>query len=104
MPKVNPKSDNIGITAIEFLGGYKVHLTFNDGTEREIDLEPYLRGPVFEPIRSDAQMFRSVFVDPEWQCLAWSNGADIDPDALYYDGPPLWAETAPDGSPLMRAV
>ena len=98
--ELDTKVDSIGVQSIELLDGFNVHLTFTDSTQRDVNLEPYLRGPIFEPIRANLKLFRQVFIDPEWQCLAWSNGADIDPDALYYDGPPPWAETNIDGSPL----
>jgi hypothetical protein len=65
-------------------------LEFEDGTQKEIDLEPYLRGPIFEPIRRDPAMFRDVRI--EGGTIAWSNGADIDPDVLYYNLKPVWME------------
>ncbi len=34
-------------------GRYVVELTFADGSERVIDLEPLLWGPMFEPLVSD---------------------------------------------------
>jgi hypothetical protein len=64
-----------------------VHLTFSDGTEREIDLEPYLKGPVFEPLR-DVAKFRELAVDPELGTIVWPNGADICPDVLYHGRSP----------------
>ncbi len=75
------------------LDGYNVQVTFSDNTERVIDLKPYLQGPAFEPIRNDAQMFRSIFIDHG--ALAWQNGADIDTDTLYYGDNPPWASSAP---------
>lgn len=92
--------ESIGIGSIEFLNGFNVRIMFTDMTRREIDLEPFLRGPIFEPIRNNLELFRQAAIDPEWQCLVWPNGADIDPDALYFDGPPPWAESNPDGSPI----
>ena len=81
----------IGVRSVKPLTGFTVHITFTDDTEREIDLEPYLWGPVFEPIRNDPKMFTSVFVDPIGQTLAWPNEADIAPETLYYEGDPPWA-------------
>ena len=74
--------------------GRLVRTRFEDGTQKEIDFERYLRGPIFEPIRNDPAMFRSVKVDGG--AIAWENGADIDPDVLYYDLTPAWMETEPD--------
>jgi hypothetical protein len=65
-------------------------LEFDDGTRKEIDLEPYLHGPVFEPIRRDLSVFRSVKV--EEGTITWANGADIDPDVLYHNLRPAWME------------
>lgn len=82
----------IGVRSVQVLTGFNVHLTFTDGTERDIDLEPYLWGPVFEPIRNKPEMFSRVFVDPIGQTLAWPNEADIAPESLYYEGDPPWAK------------
>jgi hypothetical protein len=72
------------------LEGFRILLEFEDGTRKEIDLERYLRGPIFEPIRNDPAMFRDVRI--EGGTIAWANGADIDPDVLYYDLKPAWME------------
>lgn len=80
----------VRVRAVEPVGGVRVRLEFEDGTQKEIDLEPYLHGPVFEPIRRDMRVFRSVKV--EEGTIAWENGADIDPDVLYYDLTPAWME------------
>jgi hypothetical protein len=55
-------------------------------------LEPYLVGPIFEPIKNDPAVFRSMKV--RGNTIAWDNGADIDPDVLYYGLVPAWMETA----------
>ncbi|MCL4395917.1 MAG: DUF2442 domain-containing protein [Chloroflexi bacterium] len=82
----------IGVRNAQIVSGYNVHVTFTDGTERDIDLEPLLWGPVFAPIRSDPAVFASIFVDPIGQTLAWPGGVDLAPESLYYgDKPPPWA-------------
>src|SRR5712691_4452857 len=53
------------ITLVEPLEGFVVRLRFDDGSTREIDLEKELWGPVFEPLRSNPELFRQVEVDPE---------------------------------------
>jgi hypothetical protein len=70
--------------------GFTMLLEFEDGTKKEIDLEPFLRGPVFKPVREDRELFRRVAV--EGGTIVWPNGADIDPDVLYYDLKPAWME------------
>jgi hypothetical protein len=77
---------------VEPLDDFKVRLEFTDNTRKEIDLAPYLHGPIFEPIRNDLQVFRSVSVDPRMGTIGWDNGADIDPDVLYKGLTPAWME------------
>ncbi len=72
------------------LDGFKMLLKFEDGSQKVIDLEPFLHGPIFEPIRDDPELFRAVKI--EGGTIAWPNGADIDPDVLYYDLKPAWME------------
>jgi hypothetical protein len=74
------------------LEGFKVRLEFTDGTQREVDLEMYLHGPIFEPIKNDSAVFRSVRVDKQLGTIVWANGADIDPDVLYHNLTPAWME------------
>jgi hypothetical protein len=83
--------DLVCVRAVKPLKGVRVHVIFTDGSERDIDLDPYLHGPIFEPIRRDPKLFGSVYVDHDSETLTWPNGADIDPDVLYYDGIPPWA-------------
>ena len=75
---------------MEPLEGFGVRVEFEDGTHKEIDLEPHLHGPVFARIRQDLSVFRSVKV--EEGTITWENGADIDPDVLYYNLRPAWME------------
>jgi hypothetical protein len=39
---------------------YVVKMRFRDGTEGEIDLEPELAGPIFEPLKDPASSASSV--------------------------------------------
>ncbi|NOK64107.1 MAG: hypothetical protein GFH27_549413n19 [Chloroflexi bacterium AL-W] len=69
------------ITQITFLDGFHVQLNFINGATREIDLEPYLHGPIFEPMRTELAAFQEATVTDG--TITWPNGADIDPDVLY---------------------
>jgi len=80
----------VRVRDVEPLEGFRARLWFEDGTQRDVDLEPFLHGPVFEPIRRDMVLFRSMRV--EEGTVAWENGADIDPDVLYYELRPAWME------------
>ena len=71
------------IVAAQALGDYRLHLRFEDGVERMVDLGPHLSfHGVFEPLH-DPAFFALVRVDPELGTVAWPNGADLDPDVLY---------------------
>ena len=70
------------IAAVQVVERFKVRLLLGDGTQRIVDLRPYLVGPVFEPLVRDRALFAQVRVDPEWGCLEWPNGADIDTEVL----------------------
>ncbi len=85
----------IRIKSVQALNDFMVSLVFTDGTQKTIDLQPFLRGPVFDSIRNDPQVFRSVTVDPRMGTVVWPNGADIDPDVLYHGLQPAWAEVQP---------
>jgi hypothetical protein len=76
-----------------YVRDYVVWLRFRDGTEGEIDLEPSLRGPVFEPLK-DIEYFRQFSVHPEFETLTWPNGADIAPEFLHDNARRAHAESA----------
>ena len=80
----------VRVKSVRALDDFVVHVEFTNGTEREIDVSKYFHGPVIDEIRSDPQLFRSVRVDPTSKTLSWDNGADIDPDTLYYELTPAW--------------
>ena len=83
----------IRMKTVAVLEGFCVRLEFTDGTRKEMDLQPYLRGPIFEPVRSNPKLFRSVKVDKRMGTIVWDNGADMDPDVLYLGLKPAWMET-----------
>jgi hypothetical protein len=64
----------------EFRGGYRIHLTFNDGLNSTVDFSQWLDGPVFEPLK-DPSYFQRFFL--EGGTVAWPNGADVAPETLH---------------------
>jgi hypothetical protein len=88
----------VRVGGVETLGGFRVRLSLTDGSIREVDLGPYLNGPVFEPVRNDPAFFRSVRVDEELGTIVWPNGADIDPDVLILGRVPASLGAARSGS------
>lgn len=81
----------VRVQAVSPTDSYRARVVFTNGETREVDLTPYIAtGAVFEPVRTDPIVFRAMRV--EGGTIAWPNGADIDPDVLYYAGVPPWAE------------
>lgn len=83
------------IRSVEPLDGFVLRLSFDDGTQRDVDLEGELWGPIFEPLRRDVGLFRQVAVDDELGTIVWPNGADMDPDVLHGDFEPAEQATTP---------
>jgi uncharacterized protein DUF2442 len=73
-------TDIRSVIGAEYRGGFRIHVTFDDHSEKTIDFRCWLNGPVFEPLK-DAKYFRRFFLDG-WT-IAWPNGADIAPETLY---------------------
>ena len=65
----------------KYVDGYKLWVSFDDGTAGEVDLENKLRGAVFEPLK-EKLFFSQVAVDPELETVVWPNGADLAPEFL----------------------
>jgi hypothetical protein len=80
------------IQSVELQGGFAVRLGLTDGSTKTVDLEQYLRGPIFEAIRSNPAEFARVRVDQRAGTIVWPNGADIDPDVLCQGLTPCWSD------------
>ena len=80
------------ITKVEARHDYVLHLWFADGTEKDVDVRPLIRGGVFQPMIDDIGVFQSVGVDEELGTVVWPNGADLDPEVLRYDLKPAALE------------
>ena len=76
------------VIRVRVVRDFVVELEFDDGSRREVDLERFLWGPVFERIRTDPDFFRQVRVDEEAGTIVWPNGADIDPVVLHGSAEP----------------
>jgi hypothetical protein len=68
------------VVRAEYEEGFRIRLTFNDGTQGSVDFGSWLKGVVFEPLKDEAY-FRRFFLDGG--TVAWPNGADIAPETLY---------------------
>lgn len=71
------------VTQVDILDGYRLRLSFYDGTVGDVDLSDLAtRGGVFAPLR-DPERFRGVRVDPHAGTIVWSDELDIAPETLY---------------------
>jgi hypothetical protein len=61
-------------------GGFRIHVTFSDNVQSTVDLQSWLEGPIFEPLK-DQSYFQRFFIDGG--TVVWPNGADIAPETLY---------------------
>jgi Protein of unknown function (DUF2442) len=68
------------VVAAIYLSGHELEVEFSDGVVKGIDFAPWLKGPVFEPLK-DIEYFKSFILDG-WT-VSWPNGADIAPETLY---------------------
>jgi hypothetical protein len=69
------------VTRLERLGGFRLRVRFNDGSEGMHDFTAMVQesGPMLEPLRDEAY-FARVFL--EFGAPTWPNGFDIAPEWL----------------------
>ena len=72
----------IRVRRVETVEGLTVQVEFEDSTVRLLDLAPLMRGAIFDELLQNPELFNQITV--EHGTIAWPNGADIDPDVLYY--------------------
>src|ERR1700674_5182693 len=88
---------------VKYLSEYKLLLTFEDGSLRQVDLAPHLDGEVFEPLK-DLSNFKSVHLNSDLDTIVWKNGADMSPAFLYETGVPA-PEPVPAGiAPVIKPL
>lgn len=77
------------VVVVRVLRPYVLDVTFEDGVQREVDVESFLWGEVFQPLR-DPAFFSQVSVDSAAGTIVWPNGADLASGFLSYGeaGPP----------------
>jgi hypothetical protein len=73
------------VRQVTYKSEYKLQLTFENGAVKTVNLEPYLDGEIFDPLK-DIDYFKTVQVNPDLDTIVWDNGADLSPDFLYKIG------------------
>ena len=87
-PTVNAPTEPIApwrVVTAKPLPGFRLRVTFVDGTSGEVEFEGRLRseevlGTVFEPLRQAEFFARAADI---LGAVGWPNGADIAPETLY---------------------
>jgi hypothetical protein len=69
-----------GVVRARYISDYVIQVHFDDGTVKRVDMSQWFKGPVFEPLKRKPY-FRKLFI--EGATVAWPNGVDISPEALY---------------------
>lgn len=69
------------ISKVKVLTRYKLHLTYNDGTEGTVNLSHLVGKGVFK-LWKDYEQFRTVSIGSSGE-LIWGDKVDLCPDALY---------------------
>ncbi len=67
----------------EYIKDYKIHLWFNNGTEKTVDLKNQLDGTVFKPLKN-IELFKKFKI--KFNTIEWENGADFAPEYLFEIG------------------
>ncbi|HKS64991.1 MAG TPA: DUF2442 domain-containing protein [Xanthobacteraceae bacterium] len=69
------------VTRLDRLGGFRLRVRFNDGSEGVHDFAAMVGepGPALEPLRDEAYFARAFL---EFGALTWPNGFDIAPEWL----------------------
>ena len=73
------------IRSAEPLENYWVRLTLTDGSQIERNVRDLLRGPVFEPLRTDYGRFRHIRA--RGGTIEWPGELDLDPQVVIWNGP-----------------
>ena len=68
-----------------YLDGYRLKLTFEDGSVKQFDMAPYIETDslMFRPLKQE-DIFRMFTIQGD--TVTWITGADVSPDFLYENG------------------
>ena len=70
----------VAVKDVKPIENYTLILTFDDGSVKLFDMNPYLEKGIFKELK-DENLFKSVVVS--FDSIKWLNGADIGPETLY---------------------
>ncbi len=64
---------------VDYIKDYKLLITFNNGSKKEVDLKPYLTGEVFGELLDKNKFIQYGLTRTT---IEWANGADFAPEFL----------------------
>jgi hypothetical protein len=71
------------VTTAEYLHGYTLAVSFNNGQKGIADLTDALGQGLFQSL-GEIELFRKVSVDDELKTIVWPNGLDLAPEYVYF--------------------
>lgn len=84
------------ITKIEYVGDYKLKLTFENGKGGIVDFKNYAKEGSVSARFSNIEYFKQAYIHPELGVLCWPGDVDVAPETVYHEatGEPLppWME------------
>lgn len=73
------------VVSAKYLDGYRLAVTFADGTSGVVDLERHIRaGGVFARL-GDVNAFKQFSINADFGTICWGDDLDIAPETLYYE-------------------
>ena len=73
------------VVSAEYVSGYRIRITFDNGVQKIVDFSSHLNGPIFVPLKN-IQYFKRFKVNKDIDTIAWPNSADFCPELLYQIG------------------
>lgn len=73
------------ITSVNALDGLMLHVKFDDGTEKNFDVAPYLETFPEFAVLTDRELFCKVHVDCAGFAIAWNDEIDLSRYDIYED-------------------
>ena len=71
------------VVDVDYIKDYELLVTFNDGSKKNGDLQPYLTGEVFGELLDKDKFIQYGLTRVT---IEWANGADLAPEFLYEIG------------------
>ncbi len=72
----------LDVISAEYVGDFKIKVTFEDGKTGVIDLSSSTKEGVFTEL-ADIKYFKKFYVNKDIGTICWPNGQDIAPEKLY---------------------